>query len=1060
MPQLPSFKEDDISQLPALVLLQNMGYEYLSPEEAEKQRGGKLSNVLLEGILEDKLKEINRIRTKDREYAFIDANIRTAIQALREVPFDGLIRTNERIYDLLCLGKALEQSIGGVTKSYNFQFIDWENPQNNAFHVSDEFEVKRRGMDEVYRPDIVLFVNGIPLAVIECKRPDIKDSLSQAISQHIRSQNEDGIVGLYGFSQIVGAVNKNELRYGTTGTGERFWAEWKEKEDTEKEIERMVQRPLPPAKKDVFFQGKYRYARQDFESTERAGGRQATGQDRGLHSLFRPERLLELTFRYVVFDAGVKKIARYQQYFAVRRIVERIAPQGTDGKRQGGVVWHTQGSGKSLAMVMLAKAISLDPRFPDHRIVIVTDRIDLDDQIWKTFHRCHKEPERARTGNNLVELVVGKNEIITTVIHKFESAVKRQKLADSSPNIFVLVDESHRTQYGEFHTMMHKVFPNACFLGFTGTPIMKQHKNTVAKFGGLIDSYTIDEAVADKAVVPLLYEGRHVEQIVNRDAIDTYFNRVCEPLTEHQTGDLKKKFAQSDQIMNTEQRLREIAWDVSAHYAEHWQGTGFKAQITADRKLSAIKLKKYFDEIGKVRTEVVISPPDEREGHLEVDEESDDEVVAFWKKQMARFGTDKKCSEAIRNQFLYDDEPEILIVVDMLLTGFDAPRNTVLYINRKLEGHNLLQAIARVNRIYPGKDYGYIVDYYGLLGELDQALNTYGSLQDFDNADLHGCLMSIEEEVKKLPQRHSDLWDVFKEIRQKWDEEEYERLLADEAKREQFYMRLSQYARNLDIALSTVKFVRETSEGRVQTYKLDLRFFSKLRLSVRRRYAEAVDYREYERKIQKLLDTHIVSDKVERITPLVNIFDKEAFREEVAKIDGTAAKADAIAHRTMKTIHERMDEDPAFYKKFSKLLEEIIEAFRQRRIDELQYLKKVQEYLVAVQDRTTEGIPEKLREKEHARAYYGSLKEMFENAGVAESIREPLAIEGALRIDQIIGRNAVVDWHSKRDIQNKMVNEIEDFLFEMKGEYGVELDFTQMDAIIEEAMKIARSRVK
>lgn len=1058
--QTPSFKEDHISQLPALLLLQNVDYEYISPEDALDERKGKLSNVLLEDILEQKIRELNKITFRSKTHQFSDVNIRNAIQALKEIPFDGLIRTNEKIYDLLCLGKAFEQTIDGNTKSYPIRYIDWENTENNVFHVSDEFEVERKGMYDTYRPDLVLFVNGIPLAVIECKTPDTKDSLDQAISQQIRNQKDDGIVNLFVFSQILLGVNKNEAKYATTRTGEKYWAHWKEQFDTDKEIEGTVNKILPESKKDRLFKGKYKYLRLYFEESEKQGGRLVTHQDRAIYSLLRPERLLELTFQYLVFDAGIKKIARYQQYFAVKRIHKRISEIGIDGKRPGGVVWHTQGSGKSLAMVMLAKTIALDKSIKDPRIVLVSDRLDLDEQIWKTFHRCGKDPEKATTGTHLVELIKENKEIITSVIHKFDSAVKSRKYADSSPNIFVLVDESHRTQYGSFHTMMHKVFPNACFLGFTGTPIMKKHKNTVAKFGGLVDKYTIDQAVADKAVVPLLYEGRHAELIVNKAPIDVWFDRVAEPLTEYQKVDLKKKFSHADQLNRAEQRLRSIAWDISEHYSNSWKGTGLKAQLTADLKSSAIKLKKYLDEIGKVTSEIVISPPDTREGHFEIDEEPNSDVQNFWKKMMTRYGTEKKYVESIINQFLNDDDPEIIIVVDKLLTGFDAPKNTVLYVVKNLEGHNLLQAIARVNRLYPGKDFGYIIDYYGLLGELDKALTTYSSLAEFDEQDVFGCLAPIEEEVKKLPQRYSDLWDIFKVILNKYDEEAYERLLGDDALREKFYVRLCEYAKNFDLALSTVKFMNETPDKTVYKYKEDLKFFSKLRLSVRKRYAEMVDYKEYETKIQKLLDTHIISDKVDKITPLVNIFDKEAFEQELAKIDSAAARADAIAHRTKKTIHEKMGEDPAFYKKFSKMLEEVIEEFKQKRISELQYLKTVKNIMESVRNKSAEGLPEALREKEHARAFYGAVKEVLKSLSLPETDKENLSVDTGLKIDEIIESNLVVDWHVKKDIQNRMINEIEDYLFDLKDNKGIDLDFELIDKIIDDSIQIAKSRFK
>ena len=254
-----------------------------------------------------------------------------------------------------------------------------------------------------------------------------------------------------------------------------------------------------------------------FEDLDAAGRREITPQDRALYALCRPERLLELMFRFTLFDAGEKKVARYQQYFCVHKMLERLRSLDAEGRRQGGVVWHTQGSGKSLTMVMLAKAIALEPGIENHKIVLVTDSVDLDDQIYKTFHHCGHELVQATTGKHLIDLIEGhRSAIITTIIDKFEAALRKKEVRNSDRNIFVLVDEGHRTQYGPLHAMMRKVLPNACYIGFTGTPVMKKDKNTLTQFGGMIDTYTIREAVGDKAVVPLLYEGRDVELSVDR----------------------------------------------------------------------------------------------------------------------------------------------------------------------------------------------------------------------------------------------------------------------------------------------------------------------------------------------------------------------------------------------------------------------------------------------------------------------------------------------------------------------------------------------------------------
>ena len=315
----PSFQEDHISQVPALQLLQNLGYTYLRPQEVILQRRGRFSNVLLEGILVEQLRRMNRITYRGAQYEFTEANIEAAVQALKDIPFDGLVRTSEEIYDLLSLGKALEQTIDGDTKSFTLQYIDWRNVSNNVFHVSEEFEVERTGSNQLCRPDVVLFVNGIPFAVIECKRPDIKGPLEQAISQNIRNQGEDYIPRLFTFTQLLVSVTKNEASFGTTGTAAKFWSRWRELRDgrptdVTAEVAPFVNRPLPKAQKDKLFADRFGYVRAYFDELE-AEGRQVTEQDKALYSLCRPERLMDLAGRFIVFDAGEKKIARYQQYF-------------------------------------------------------------------------------------------------------------------------------------------------------------------------------------------------------------------------------------------------------------------------------------------------------------------------------------------------------------------------------------------------------------------------------------------------------------------------------------------------------------------------------------------------------------------------------------------------------------------------------------------------------------------------------------------------------------------------------------------------------------------------
>lgn len=1059
--QTPSFIEDHISQIPALQLLQNLGYTYLTPEEVLKERQDKLSNVILEDILEQQLLKINNIQFKGKIYPFSPASIRGAIDAIKNVPmFDGLVTTNSKIYDLLTLGKSFEESIGNDRKSFTINYIDWNNIENNVFHVAEEFEVNRTSSDKKYRPDIVLFVNGIPLCIIECKRPDIKEPLEEAKSQHLRNQQEDGIPHLYKYSQILLALTSNRVQYATTGTPRKFWATWKEQKLKETDLQELVNKPLSDEQKDKLFADRFKYVRKYFDNIE-AEGRLVTEQDKLLYSLCQPQRLLELMYKYIVYDAGIKKIARYQQYFAIQDTLERIKIIRHE-RRQGGVIWHTQGSGKSLTMVMLAKAISLEPEIVNPKVIIVTDRIDLDKQISDTFKSCGKVVKKATSGEDLGNIIADNKEtIITTVINKFQAALRKKKVIDNSKNVFVLVDESHRSQYGSANALMQKVFPNACYIGFTGTPLMKKEKSTAVKFGGIIGTpYTINQAVEDEAVLPLYYESRLAVQNVTQNSIDKYFDIISRDLTDKQKADLKKKFSTRRILNEAEQKIANVALDISQHFEHKYKGTGFKGQLTVPSKAIALKYKKYLDELGMVTSEVVISAPDTREGNDDIYEENSSEVNQFWKRMMDRFGNESEYNAQIINQFKNAPEPELLIVVDKLLTGFDAPKNSVLYIARSLKEHGLLQAIARVNRLAEGKDYGEIIDYYGLLTELDEALLTYSNIGDFDEEDIQDALVSAQEEIKKLPQLHSDLWEIFNGIN-KYDIEAYEQHLKYEDDRDRFYDKLRQYSKVLQLALGNFKFLEETPEKKISTYKNDLKFFLNLRVSLKSRYAESIDRKEYEAKIQKLIDTYVTSDEIIQVTEPVDIFDTEKFRAEVEKKVSTRSKADTIAYRISRTISEKWDDDPIFYKKLSELLKEAIAKYSKQIMDEAERLKndnayfnRVTEILTMARTRTGDDIPISILNNEVAKAFYGVV---FEKIKKYDATKDSAA-ELALKIDKIILDNQYVDWIKNTDLQNKIINDIEDVLFEFKDTNKIDLTFDDIDFIIDESMKIAKRR--
>lgn len=1068
-----SFKEDHISQLPALMLLMKLGYTYLTPDEALAMRGGKTSNVLLEVVLRNQLRRINSIRVnRNKEELFSEQNIENGVLAMRNIPMEGgYLNGNEAVYNLLTLGKAFEQSIDGDKKSYTMRFIDWERPERNVYHVTEEFAVTRTGMADTYRPDIVLFVNGIPLVVIECKRPDIKGALDQAISQHLRNQKEDGIRSLYLYSALLMSIGNSYGAYGTTATPAKFWNKWREMFVTEqdeaeyaRQLDHLVNEPLSEEQKDHLFGNRFRYVRTYFDEQTQEPVL-PTEQDRYLFSLCRPERLLDLIHNFTIYDGGIKKLARYQQYFAVKEIVARVRSLD-HGKRRGGVVWHTQGSGKSLTMVLLAQAIAQMQEIPSARIVMVTDRTDLDSQITSTFKKCGREVMNATTGTHLVELLESKSDaVITTIINKFETAVKRMSRPLTDPNIFILIDEAHRSQYKEMAIKMDKVLPNACKIAFTGTPLMKKEKNTARTFGGIIRPvYTVRQAVEDGAVVPLLYEGRIVPQSVNEGPIDEHFTKVCEALNEYETADLKKKYSRTDFVSQTDQRIYSIAWDISEHFRNNWQGTKFKAMLVVPRKSIAVLYKKYLDEIGIVSSEVLITAPDTREGEESSYGETSEAVKAYWRKMMEEHGTPKKYQDNLIARFKNQEHPEIMIVVDKLLTGFDEPKVVVMYLDRKLNGLTLLQAVARVNRVCDDKEFGYIIDYYGVLKELDDALELYSNYDAEEQEAFRETLEPVDTEIEKLPQRYSDLWELFKTIPNKRDLEAYAQSLREEDRRQEFYERLTAYASCLKIALSTREFHVRTSEEEVKRYKDDLNMFVKLRSAVQLRYSDTVDFRQYESQIQKLINFHVTSSAVKPVTELVNIFDTEAFEQEVAKLESNAAKADTIASRTSKFITENMDSDPAFYKKFSQLLKETIAAYEQGRIDEIEYLQRVLKYKDDVLAHTDSELPDELQHNNAAKAYYGLALETYLRVFGDVSIDlKQLALDTAWAFDRIMNRTLIVDglvlvdWQQKSDIIGRMKIELETYLIdEVKRKYGIAFPFDDMDVIIDGCVEVAK----
>jgi type I restriction enzyme R subunit len=1068
--QTPSYLEAVQSQLPALQLLIEMGWEYLPPEECVRLRSGRLGTSILDPILINFIRRHGRYTFKGKEHVFTENAIANAVQALKSFRATGAIHQNEQVYDLLCLGTSVPQTVEGDTKSFSIGYIDWKNPENNTYHCTAEFKVERVGIQKHFIPDIILFINGIPVVVIECKRSAYTDLKKQpvdlAVEQLIGYQEKDGIPQVFLYSQLLIALARDKSEYGTTSTPRKFWTVWRE-DGLDDSVRKLTSRPI--LDNSPLLTGPFERSAQGFLKMH-GEGREIYEQDRTLYALCRPERLLRLIYQNIVFDNGIKKIARYQQFFAVEDILKRVRGGKPDEPRAGGVVWQTQGSGKSLTMVMLAKALILAEDILTPKVILVTDRIDLDDQICGTFRACGFEPEQASTGQDLVKhLTDDKAHVVTTLIHKFEAATKARNFTGASRDTFVLVDEGHRTNYSEHHARMKLALKGACFIAFTGTPLatktvvkvdkdgkkttktINPKKSTFDQFGQLFTPpYTIARAVEDKAVTPLLYEARHVPQTVDQGPIDRWFEKLTLGLNQKQRTDLKRKYSSERHLNKAEQKVRMISWDVSLHYVMTYQGTGMKGQLVAPDKATALLYKKCFNEFGQVSTEILMSGPNQSEGENDKKEPSLEEKK-FWQAMMDRYGSEDKYNKQLINAFKKGEEPEIIIVVDKLLTGFDAPCNTVLYLARKLKSHTLLQAIARVNRLFDGKEYGLILDYSGVIEDLDDAIDFYAKLADYDKDDLAETVHLVDEEASKLPQLHSDVWELFPGLKGITDPEPFAKSLRDEARRNRFYERFGLFARTLALALSSTNYLEKTPELTIQRYKTDLKFFQNLRAEVSQRFQERIDFSEYEPKIQKLIDTHVSAQEVVNLCDPINLFDA-AERRQVMEDQGKSAeaKADMIASATQRTIDKEMEKDPAFYTKFSKMIQRVLDEIYSGRLSAVEALPTLNDYANKVATHTDDSLPDELGSRDMARRYYGVIRDEI----TKYHIDPKAAVRIAVEIHERLRDHKIRDFRDNQDALNRMRNEIDDVFFEVGEELGIEIPIEVQDKLIDQCIEI------
>ncbi|WP_333679145.1 HsdR family type I site-specific deoxyribonuclease [Dyella sp.] len=1048
----PDTREQFSAHIPALHMLVNLGWRYIRSSEALALRGST-REVLLKPRLIEALKT-RRFEYKGRSYPLSPSAIDQIVRDLSSLPLgDGLLAANERLYQLLALGITVTEFMpDGKKHQPTIPIIAWNEPTANLWDVTEECEVLSAQGTHRRTPDIVAYVNGLPLVVIEAKRPESghagKQMVSEGISQHLRNQRQDEIPQLFAYAQLLLSISMTDGRYGTTLTPAKFWTRWREEEWDEGQLHAFKNRLLSPEQRNALLADKPASLRRECDALW-SQPILPTEQDRLLAGLLTPTRLLEFLRGFVLFDRKTGKIvARYQQFFGIRALLARIRQVRPDGGREGGVLWHTTGSGKSFTMVFLTKALLLDKTLKDCRVVVVTDRIDLETQLSRNFITggafgsaiaTKKEGERskANTGRDLARRIGHGSERITfSLVQKFNTASKLPECHNDSANLIVLVDEGHRSHGGETHERMRKALPNAAYLAFTGTPLLKQEKSA-NKFGPIVHAYSMQRAVEDETVAPLLYEERVPELDVNEIAVNRWFDKITAGLSEAQSADLKKKFASKQAIYGAANRIELIAWDIASHFDQNIKqlDLGLKGQVATDSKVDAIRYKRALDETGLVSSAVVMSPPDTREGNTQVDEDSLGEVAKWWKQAITDRKLDPEQYEKdVVQDFGSDGAPDLLIVVDKLLTGFDEPRNAVLYIDKPLKDHNLIQAVARVNRLHDAKRYGVLVDYRGILPELDTAIRAYQDLEaqtqgGFDVADIEGLYRSFSTEYKHLPALHARLWSFFKGVANRGDTEQFRQVLSPrfvsdgeggeydqrQKLRDDFSAALTEFGLCLQTALASRSFFEDKnfSEDLIRQYKRDLTFFSDLRQMTRRDAMETVDYSLYEEQIRRLVDKQVIGKEVREPQGvyLVHELGRKETPEEWPE-EKTRNETDLIKTRLRKTIEQELADDPYAQKVFGELLRQAIaeaEAMFDHPLKQYALFKKFEEQLHSAQ---VPGIPQRLADHPRARAYYGVLHlvlgDALDSPGEAETDRfVNLALDIDTNVQDAVGENSL-----------------------------------------------------
>ena len=894
-------------ELPALHQLQQLGWQYIPGAELSPENGERpyVRDVVLINRLDTAIKRLNPWISEE--------NLRKVSRLLTHPLKTDLIEYNQHLWDMLFgEGIAVDQDTNGTRRSQTVTLIDHNNPDNNEFLYTNQFKVS--GVNQNIIPDIICFVNGLPLVVIECKSPYESDPINQGIDQlrryaNLRRPNDnEGAEKLFWYNQLMISTCRDNAKLGTISAANQHYGYWKDAYPfTDEEVLAQLKAPLhaDTTGNTIREANAPWFDAQAFTET-RESVTELNPMQRMLAGVFDKKNFLDIVQNFIIFELDdgklIKKATRYQQYRAVNKVIEKLK-NGTNRKEKSGVIWHTQGSGKSLTMVMLAIKMRRDPILSKYKLLFVTDRTQLDSQLSNTFRNA--QGETVLNAGSVAELKTllerDSSDIVTTTVQKFADLEKEEsaksgtegfKDLNTSENIIVLADEAHRTQFGSLAMTINAALPNAPKIGFTGTPLLKTQKMGEA-FGGYIDEYRIGEAVDDGATVRLLYEGREALTQVAGDSLDSLFEQYFADKTADEQREIKKKYGVDRAVREAPARVRRVCIDLVEHYRTTIQPDGYKAMIVVGSRHAATVYKAMLDEIGAPPSEVIISG-----------DHNDFQYLAQY--------TDSKRQKQIIRDFkkpLTENPVAFLIVKDMLLTGFDAPIAQVMYIDRSLKDHTLMQAIARVNRTYKQKACGYVVDYYGLSDNLSEAMEL------FSREEVDGTYHTLKDEIPKLKSTHtralsflkgSDLEDVDACVL----------LFKEEEQRAQFDLAFKRFAKQMNIVLP---------DASAKPFMRDLRQLGKIHNAVRSKFYEAgMDMKDIGEKVRQLVDEHILSTGVDPKIPPVDLLAAN-FKEQVAKSKSPESQAAEVESAIKAHIDVNIDEDPEFYKSLSLRLRDVIE---------------------------------------------------------------------------------------------------------------------------------------